>query len=666
MKPTVLNDRYRLVELVGAGGMATVYSGQDLMLERPVAVKFLREPYASDTESRGRFLLEGRAAAKLDHPNIVRIYDVGEDVGNHPYLVMELVEGEDLKAVIRRDGPLDVSRALTLAREICSGVGQAHTAGIVHCDLKPQNILVTASGHVKVTDFGIARALHQDEVSDAVADEPVDVVWGSPHYLSPEQAMGQPPTPASDVYSIGVMLYEMLTGVPPFHDPDPAVLAAKHCREEPPPLTSLNPRIPTGLDWLVRKILSKDPSRRYRNADQLGVALDSYLSIGQGSTGPQTPVVEETPVIPTRLVEQTVQASIRHATPPPPVRPQPAVRSVAGTQPVAKSGVGPDTNLWMLIAVAAIAVLGLIPLWLFVYRAYTAPVERPTPAPETATVVPTPDPAKLVTVPNLRGLSAADGERLAQSVGLEMDVIGEEETTDVRPGAVVEQSPGVGVRVPEGDTISVVLAAGRPLVMPEVVGYDLDTVQPGLEQDGLILSLIEVRSRESKGYILEQTPSPETEVRAGDAITLTVSGGADVAIPLGVNLNGQVLLEQAWVSQFTYRPGGTVPVTLRWRCLESLDASYQVFIHVLTQDLGTLIAQRDIVPVNGLRPTTSWAAGEVISDPHQVTLSESIPAGTYQVRVGLYKADGRLPVADAGEAQVLDDTILVTTITVQP
>ena len=332
--------------------------------------------------------------------------------------------------------------------------------------------------------------------------------------------------------------------------------------------------------------------------------------------------------------------------------------------PKAKGGL--DANLWMLIGVAAVAVLGLIPLWLFVYRAYTAPVERPTPAPETATVQPTSDPEKIVTVPNLRGLSAADGERLAESVGLQMEVIGQEETTDVRPGAVVEQTPGVGTRVSEGDTISVVLAAGRPLVMPEIVGYDLDTVQPGLESDGLIVGLVEVRSPESKGFILEQTPPTETEVRAGDTITLTVSGGGDVAIPLAVNLNGQVLLEQAWVSQFTYRAGGTVPVTLRWQCLEPLDASYQVFIHVLTQDLGTLIAQRDIIPVNGLRPTNNWSAGEVVNDPHQVQLSESTPAGTYQIRVGLYKADGRLPVVDVGEAQVLDDTILVTTITVQP
>ncbi|HHE71458.1 MAG TPA: serine/threonine protein kinase, partial [Chloroflexi bacterium] len=224
MKPTILNDRYRLTELIGAGGMATVYHGEDLLLERPVAVKFLREPYASDPEARQRFLHEARAAAKLDHPNVVHIYDVGVAAGGQPYIVMELVRGEDLKSLIRREAPLTVPHALALIRQVCAGVGEAHRAGIVHCDLKPQNILVNENGQVKVTDFGIARAARAEEEGDAH----VEVVWGSPHYLSPEQARGEHPTPASDVYSIGIVLYEMLAGVPPFHDPDPAVLALKH------------------------------------------------------------------------------------------------------------------------------------------------------------------------------------------------------------------------------------------------------------------------------------------------------------------------------------------------------------------------------------------------------------------------------------------------------
>jgi eukaryotic-like serine/threonine-protein kinase len=652
MKPTIVNDRYRLVELVGAGGMATVYRGEDLALERRVAVKYLREPYASDPDARERFLREARSAAKLDHPNIVHLYDVGTDQGDHPFIVMELVPGEDLKTMIRRDAPLPVERALRVAEAIAAGVGAAHRAGIVHCDLKPQNILVTDDGQLKVTDFGIARALQQDEGEAEV----LDVVWGSPHYLSPEQARGQVPTPASDVYSIGVMLYEMLTGVPPFHDQDPEVLAMKHVREEPVPLTALNPRIPAGLDWLVRKILSKEPTQRYRNGDQLVMAIQQYLSHGQETTGPSAPVAAAPLVDPGRAVELV---------------PDPLASGrgqASGNQPGgAREGV--DTTLWMLLGVAAIAVIGLVPLWLFVYHAYTAPPPSVTPVIDGTPVVVTPGAGTpgaeaQVTVPNLASLSAADAQRLAQSLDLEIEVLGERETTDVRSGAVIEQTPVAGNRVPQGSTVGVVLAAGRALVLPDVIGYDLAEVQEGLESEGLLLSISEVRSAETRGRILEQTPEADAEVRAGDTVTLTVSGGANIPIVLGVNLNNQVILEQAWVSQFSYGAGASVPVTLRWRCLAPFDRSYKVFVHVVT-GAGTMVAQQDIVPLNGLRPTTSWAPNEVINDPHQVLLPPEATPGTYQIRVGLYDEIGRLPVVEPGVAQVLDNTIFVTTITVQ-
>ncbi len=653
MKPTIVNDRYRLVELVGAGGMATVYRGEDLLLERGVAVKFLREPYASDPDARERFLREARSAAKLDHSNIVHIYDVGTDQGDHPFIVMELVPGDDLKTLIRRDAPLPMAQALRLAQSIASGVGMAHRAGIVHCDLKPQNILVTDDGQVKVADFGIARALQQGE-GDA---EPLDVVWGSPHYLAPEQARGQVPSPASDVYSIGVMLYEMLTGVPPFHDQDPEVLAMKHVREEPAPLTALNPRIPSGLDWLVRKILSKEPTQRYRNGDQLVMAFEQYIRHGQEATGPFAPVAAETPVISTRDVSG---AALTPNTPDPNV-------AAEGTQPLSEHQ-GLDTTLWMLLGVAAIAVIGLVPLWLYVYRAYTAPPPVITPVVEITPGVGTPGAGTTeveVTVPNLSGLGAADAQRLAQSLGLEVEVLGERETTDTRPGAVLEQTPDAGNRVPSGSTVSVVLAAGRVLTLPDVIGYELATVEDGLESEGLLLTINEVRSTEAAGRILEQSPSPNTEVRAGDTVTLTVSGGANVPILLGVNLNNQVLLEQAWVSQFAFNAGASVPVTLRWRCTAPIDRSYQVFIHILTEDMGAAVAQQDIIPLNGLRPTTDWTPGEVINDPHQVDLPVGTPPGTYQIRVGLYGDAGRMPVVDAGVAQVVDHTIFVTTITVR-
>ncbi|MFN2286391.1 MAG: Stk1 family PASTA domain-containing Ser/Thr kinase [Anaerolineae bacterium] len=651
MKPTILNQRYRLVELVGAGGMATVYRGEDLLLERTVAVKFLREPFASDPAFRERFLGEARAAARLDHPNIVRIYDVGEDEGNHPYIVMEIVEGEDLKTLIRRDGPLPVSQALNLARQICAGVGLAHRVGIVHCDLKPQNILVTYEGRVKVADFGIARAF-QGEEHPSQEEPEEDVVWGSPHYIAPEQAMGKQPTPATDVYSIGVMLYEMLTGVPPFHDPDPAALALKHVQEEPASLRSLNPRVPPGLELLVRRALSKDPSARYHNADQLGMAVSAYIQ--QGTEHTQTQAAVSVPRTDPLLT-------------PPPVTTIPSVQE-EHTQPVAVE-TEPDYKLWVLIGITAILVIGLIPLWIIVVQKYTGPVVVPTVSTTSPTATVAPD-VELVSVPNLTGLSAPDAQRLVEGLGLRLEILGEQESTDARPGAVLEQTPTPGNRVEVDTTVSVVLATGRPLVLPNVVGLNLNDenveVQDGLEADGLIVSVEQIWSTEPAGVILEQVPDPGTEVRAGNTITLTISGGTSLPIPMQVNLNNQVMLEDARISQLVYQPGDTVGLTLRWQALQAIPSSYKVFIHVLTLDYGTLIAQRDIEPMNGLRPTNSWTPGEIINDPHQVLIPKDTPAGTYQIRAGLYNADGRMPVVDAGQTQVTDNTIFIVTIEVRP
>ncbi len=652
MKPTILNQRYRLVELVGAGGMATVYRGEDLLLERTVAVKFLREPFASDPAFRERFLGEARAAARLDHPDIVRIYDVGEDEGNHPYIVMEIVEGEDLKTSIRRDGPLSVNQALNLTRQICAGVGLAHRAGIVHCDLKPQNILVTYEGQVKVADFGIARAFQDEERMPQ--EEVEDVVWGSPHYIAPEQAMGKPPIPATDVYSIGVMLYEMLTGVPPFHDPDPTALAMKHLREEPVSLRSLNPRVPPGLELLVRKALAKDPAQRYHNADQLGVAISAYMQQGEGYTRPQG-VVAPTPV------------DSLH-TPPPTTIGASVEAPQSDTQPVAIP-TGPDYRLWALIGIAAMLVIGLIPLWIIVIQKYTqaGPVPTPGVTPPTATIAPN---VQIVSAPNLTGLSAPDAQRLVEGLGLRLEVLGEQQSTDARPGAILEQTPAPGSRVAVDTTVGVVVATGRAIILQDVVGYNLNDqsvqVQAGLEADGLLIYVEKIWSTEPEGIILDQIPDAGTEVRAGNTVTLTVSGGVNLPLPMQVNLNNQIMLQDARVSRLTYRPGDSVAVTLRWQALQPVNESYKVFIHILTRDFGTLIAQRDIEPLNGLRPTNTWTAGEIVNDPHQILIPQNTPAGTYQIRVGLYNSEGRLPVVDAGQTQVVDHTIFITNVEVQP
>lgn len=275
---TLLNGRYRLVAQQGSGGMAVIYKATDLALGRAVAVKILRPSLTSDPEFLKRFRQEARNVANLSHPNIVTVHDVGQD-GNTHYMVMEYVDGEDLKRLIRSTAPFSIDRALSIAIQICAGVGYVHRAGLVHADVKPQNVLVTSDDAVKVTDFGIAQALS--------ATQPVErqqVVWGSPHYFSPEQAQGDPPTPASDVYAIGIVLFEMLTGRLPFVGTDQQELAMAHIRETPPNVSDFNPNVPVHLDRIVHKILAKKPESRYQTADQLGRILSSYRMKGQKST----------------------------------------------------------------------------------------------------------------------------------------------------------------------------------------------------------------------------------------------------------------------------------------------------------------------------------------------------------------------------------------------
>jgi serine/threonine protein kinase len=267
----ILNDRYRVIKKLATGGMAYVYLGHDITLDRTVAIKILKQGLSRDKAFRDQFHQEARAAANLSHPNIVTIHDFGYD-GQKLFIVMEYVPGVDLKTYLSRQPNLTLKEALELVIQACDGIGFAHRTGIIHCDIKPHNMLVTPDRKLKVTDFGIARA-----ISAVQSDHLQDIVWGSPHYFSPEQAAGYPPTPSSDVYSLGIVLFEAVTGVLPFESDDHSTLARLHMEEPPPHPRSLNQRIPSQLEQIILKVLSKDSSSRYRSADQMSAILRSYL-----------------------------------------------------------------------------------------------------------------------------------------------------------------------------------------------------------------------------------------------------------------------------------------------------------------------------------------------------------------------------------------------------
>lgn len=336
---TLLNERYQLEDFVEKGGMAMVYRGRDLMLERDVAIKVLRADYSKDPAFRERFRQEAKAAANLTHSNIVTVHDFGYD-DERLFIVMEYVPGTDLNSIIKKEGKYSIKEGIPLLVQACKGLGYAHRAGLVHCDIKPHNFLVTPDGRVKVTDFGIARAL-----ASIRPDEESDIVWGSPQFFSPEQAAGKSPSPASDVYSLGVIMYQMFTGQLPFLAKSSKALGEQHQHNLPQAPIELNDEISEELNEIMLKVLSKEPSARYRTADQLGRVL---LTLS-GSEG------------------------------------------VIGTEPYASAEIGTTDSTagngtkkgeiesidWLALSLgllAALAVGGLLPFWIWVYLVFNPPI----------------------------------------------------------------------------------------------------------------------------------------------------------------------------------------------------------------------------------------------------------------------------------------------------
>lgn len=333
LKGRILSGRYRLTQVLGQGGMALVFEAFDDLLQRNVAIKLLRKDYSIIPGFRDRFLQEARAAANLIHPNIVSVYDFGIDSGEI-FIVMELANGSDLKSLIQSGEKFSIQEGLDLGIQICAGLGYAHRAGIVHCDVKPQNIIVTRDNLAKITDFGIARAM-----SVSSSAESNDVVWGSPQYMAPEIIGGAVPTPQADVYSIGAVLYELFTGIPPFDGTNVDEILSRQKHVLPNSIRLINSDFPEELDMVILKSLSKEPNQRYRSADQLGNVLMMIKNrLGLNS-----------------------EFALRAYTPPP-------ITTISYED-------SPSSNVrgnidWPIIGLELLCVLmigGLIPFWLFVY-----------------------------------------------------------------------------------------------------------------------------------------------------------------------------------------------------------------------------------------------------------------------------------------------------------
>jgi eukaryotic-like serine/threonine-protein kinase len=483
MQEAVVNNRYKVVRVLGSGGMARVYLAHDEVLERDVALKVLREQFADDEEFVERFKREAQSAAALSHPNIVQVYDRGESGDRSSYIAMEYVPQGTLKERISERGPLDPGISASLALQIAEALGAAHERGVVHRDIKPQNVLLSATGDAKVADFGIARAASAATISQA------SVVLGTASYMSPEQALGEPATPRSDLYSLGVVLYEMLTGQLPYSAENPVAVSMKHVNEPLRPPREVNPPIPQGINDVVVKLLAKDPEDRYASAAELAEDLRRVLDglppvAAGGDTG-------------------TTRAA--------PVPPVTATRSWWRTP-------------WMLAgALALLILLGGLG-W-----ALSQGLKEQGSQGQAAGVE----------VPSVEGLPQEQAKQKLNASGFKVDARSQESST-AEAGKVLHQSPSPGQRAEKGSWIEIAVGAGPPDVrVPDIVGLNLAKAEAELGEADLKVGLRrEIPSdTASEGVIVEQGIPAGTEVEPGTAVNIGVSSGPQPVAPNASNQN---------------------------------------------------------------------------------------------------------------------------------
>jgi beta-lactam-binding protein with PASTA domain len=478
----LVGDRYELGRQLGAGGMARVFLAHDRLLDRQVAVKVLSDPYASDPQFVERFRREASAAAGLNHPNIVAVYDRGEADGSY-YIVMEYMSGPDLKRVIRARAPLPPVEAIDYAQQILAALGAAHRRDVIHRDVKPQNVLVAEDGHLKVTDFGIARAGADGGITEAGS------VIGTAQYLSPEQARGDEVTAASDCYAVGIVLYEMLTGRVPFDGERAVTVAMKQINDPPTPPRALEGAIPIVLEDVVLRSLAKRPSERYRTAEEMSLALgEARAAIESGGTTRVLPV-SGPPTAQTRVTDPvTGQTRVG----PPPPRQPPAPRRRRRWPVIA--------GILVLLAIVAAGAFALL----------------------------SGDDGTPVTIPPVAGRSAAEAEQTLRDAGLDVTRQSVEDA-QVPVGTAIRTDPAAGEQVSEGDTVILVVSAGPgQTAVPDVVGEQEDAARAELARAEFKVKVTPEASDDvEEGTVIRQDPEADQQATRGSTVTIVVSSGPE-------------------------------------------------------------------------------------------------------------------------------------------
>jgi beta-lactam-binding protein with PASTA domain len=504
---TVYNGRYELSSQVARGGTAQVYLARDLLLDRPVALKVLFPELSADATFVERFRREAQAAANLSHPNIVPVFDWGQSESTY-FIVMEYVDGEALSAIIRSQGPLDQTQSASIAADIAKALSYAHRHGVVHRDVKPGNVLITSDGQVKVTDFGIARAMGADEQVTQTG-----LVMGTATYFSPEQAQGLEVDGRSDIYSLGVVLYEMLTGRAPFTGDSPVAIAYQHVRETPPPPRSINPAISASLEVIVSQAMAKIPAERYQTADEFRADLDRYVRGQTVLARPPSEIAASQlttiahPIVPpgqaTTAVERVDDSEVRTA--------RPAQRRPATT-----------TKYWLAAGIALLAVIvvaGVITARDLGYLG-GAPYFR---------------------VPNVLGKSAAQATSALAAEGLKSQQTPGTATSPNQAHTVIAQNPAFPANVRKGDTVRLTVAGSGPnKLVPDVTNTQAAAASQTLTAAGFTVKEKKIPGvvGDQQGIVKSESPSANTQQPAGSVITISVvTGRKTVSVPLLVNLS---------------------------------------------------------------------------------------------------------------------------------